>query len=460
MKIGMKRGISINMVCCMGNDIWGMIPEGLISSFDFLEDQQVYIIQNFKVVNAPNQFRPVANRYAIEFSASTAVEKVENISAIPEYNFTFIHESEIPTNIHNRLVLFDTIGYVEEYRQPRVHSTKWKELILKITKDFSVLVLVWGEWKALMDAIVAENGDNPFILIVTSVFVREFNGKPALSTSSATQFYANPKIPQIAEFKERDTDDTLPTPVYTDPSDITSSNLVTLEQLNAALTVTENQDKYFIVSCRTEALKDGWCYTGCESCSKKVDDKVPDYFCCKIVRTNTTARYRIQLEVFDDTNKSDLVLLDNLGESILGLPAERLYQINGNDRVNPPILITNLVGKEMKVQVQVKAYNIRTGRNEFTITQIIDAPKAIHPSTSPEHMTAFGESPKSPKSCVSTLQSATPKSLNVVAQSAVKFKAKAINFDEDIEDVFTDEVPLATMRKKLKRRRCQISNDE
>ncbi|CAN1837322.1 hypothetical protein LINPERHAP1_LOCUS35058 [Linum perenne] len=100
---------------------------------------------------------------------------------------------------------------------------------MKISKDFSILVLVWGEWISLMDEIVAANRDNPFTLIVTSVFVREFNGKLALSTSSATGFFANPKIPQIVEFQNRDTDSNLPTPIYYDSSDITKSQLVTLD---------------------------------------------------------------------------------------------------------------------------------------------------------------------------------------------------------------------------------------
>ncbi|CAN1188396.1 Proline transporter 2 [Linum perenne] len=233
-----------------GKDIWGQIPEVLISKFqNLLEDQKVYTIQNFKVMNAPSQFHPISNRYVIEFTASTTVEEVDNMSAIPEYKFVFIRESEIPTNLHNRLLLF---------------------------------------------------------------------GKLVLSTSSAIGFYANPKIPQIIEFQNRDTDSNLTTPIYYDPSDITKSPLVTLEQLNAALTETQNQ----------------------------------------------------------------------------------------------------------------------------------------------EHVTTLGVSPKSPKSCVSALHSATPQSSKQAANSKDKFKVAAIQFNEDDQDELSDDVPLATMRKRLKRRRCQISDDE
>ncbi|CAN1783275.1 hypothetical protein LINPERHAP1_LOCUS16228, partial [Linum perenne] len=86
-----------------GKDIWGQIPEDLISKFQsLLEDRKVYTILNFKVVNAPKQFRNISN-------TSTTVEEVANMSAIPEYKFTFIRESEIPSNKHNRLSLFAII---------------------------------------------------------------------------------------------------------------------------------------------------------------------------------------------------------------------------------------------------------------------------------------------------------------------------------------------------------------
>ncbi|CAN1331526.1 Proline transporter 2 [Linum perenne] len=77
-----------------------------------------------------------------------------------------------------------------------------------------------------------------------------------------------------------------------------------------------------------------------------------------------------------------------------------------------------------------------------------------------EHVTTLGVSPKSPKSCVSALHSATPQSSKQAANSKDKFKVAAIQFNEDDQDELSDDVPLATMRKRLKRRRCQISDDE
>ncbi|CAN1188397.1 Proline transporter 2 [Linum perenne] len=85
---------------------------------------------------------------------------------------------------------------------------------------------------------------------------------------------------------------------------------------------------------------------------------------------------------------------------------------------------------------------------------------ALTETQNQEHVTTLGVSPKSPKSCVSALHSATPQSSKQAANSKDKFKVAAIQFNEDDQDELSDDVPLATMRKRLKRRRCQISDDE
>ncbi|CAN1823230.1 Proline transporter 2 [Linum perenne] len=68
--------------------------------------------------------------------------------------------------------------------------------------------------------------------------------------------------------------------------------------------------------------------------------------------------------------------------------------------------------------------------------------------------------PEIAKELCSALHSATPQSSKQVANSKDKFKVVAIQFNEDDQDELSDDVPLATMRKRLKRRRCQISDDE
>ncbi|CAN1221179.1 hypothetical protein LINGRAPRIM_LOCUS194 [Linum grandiflorum] len=235
----------------------------------------------------------------------------------------------------------------------------------------------------VMDQIYEECGDKPLVLTITSVFVRVFDGKLCLSTSGATQLLPNLQIHQVVEFIKRINESELVVtrPIYSDPSDLANSAEVTLEALNSAILDVQNKHKYFIVKCTIKCIKDGWCYTGCQLCSKKVEDGVPDYICCNILRTETAKRFRIQMEVADGTSEANLVVLDNLGQVLLGTTATSLFELSDSDSRNPPSVLTKMVDTAIEVQVQVNEYNIQTIRHEFTVTKIIASPSVVTPST-------------------------------------------------------------------------------
>ncbi|CAN1240787.1 hypothetical protein LINPERPRIM_LOCUS4672 [Linum perenne] len=89
-----------------GHEIWAQIPNTLIPKFNnLLEDQKVYTIQNFKVIPAPNDYRPIANNFVIQFSPSTTVEETTDISSIPQYSFSFITEAEVISKCGDRKLL-------------------------------------------------------------------------------------------------------------------------------------------------------------------------------------------------------------------------------------------------------------------------------------------------------------------------------------------------------------------
>ncbi|CAN0871679.1 hypothetical protein LINGRAHAP2_LOCUS9911, partial [Linum grandiflorum] len=283
-------------------------------------------------------------------------------------------------------------------------------------------------------------------------------------------------------------------PIYSDPSDLANSAEVTLEALNSAILDVQNKHKYFIVKCTIKCIKDGWCYTGCQLCSKKVEDGVPDYICCNILRTETAKRFRIQMEVADGTSKANLVVLDNLGQVLLGTTATSLFELSDSDSRNPPSVLTKMVDTAIEVQVQVNEYNIQTVRHEFTVTKIIaspslekvsesvgggnessqqsfdscvteqqssslkataasatsttfctvELPSVVTPTTPKEKIPAFGEGNES-----SILQSTT-----AAASSTTKKEINVVKLKQDLEqEILDDNVPLSTMKKDLKRKK-------
>ncbi|CAN1187391.1 hypothetical protein LINPERHAP2_LOCUS38704, partial [Linum perenne] len=90
---------------------------------------------------------------------------------------------------------------------------------------------------------------------------------------------------------------------------------------------------------------------------------------------------------------------------------------------------------------------------------------SITDAANKEHVEHLGVSPPSsysPKSCVSKLGATSPKSSMVIEKTDKRFNGTALTYNDEMEDDFSDDASLATMRKKLKmkKRKFQISDDE
>ncbi|CAN0847354.1 hypothetical protein LINGRAHAP2_LOCUS35013 [Linum grandiflorum] len=230
------------------------------------------------------------------------------------------------------------------------------------------------------------------------------------------------------------------------------------------------QRKYFLVDCTIQAIQNGWCYTGCEACTKKIEAGLPEYDCCKSRQTKTSQRYRIQLEVYDETGGADLVLLDKLSESLLGTTAQTLYQQNGNDSSTPPQMISKLASKTIKVQVQVNEYNMKTGRNEFTVTKIIEPPtdkkttakvSKKNPTTSEKKSLTYATILQEPEP---VSQKTTTNLQDQINDATVPITTLMTN--ETINNELSDDnVPIASLKKKgkkrkLRKRKHQVSDED
>ncbi|CAN1341002.1 hypothetical protein LINPERPRIM_LOCUS39035 [Linum perenne] len=114
--------------------------------------------------------------------------------------------------------------------------------------------------------------ENPTVLL----------GNPVLYASSATQLCRNLQIPEVLHFFNWYASE-VTAPVLINPSDITKTPVVTIEEMNALIKESNNQNNYYIVECTIKGVKNGWCYFGCSNCPKKVEEGVDEYFCCRSV---------------------------------------------------------------------------------------------------------------------------------------------------------------------------------
>ncbi|CAN1164776.1 hypothetical protein LINPERHAP2_LOCUS25769 [Linum perenne] len=196
-----------------GDDIWAEIPVSLLDIFTHLMvEQKSYTIHQFNVIAAPEEYRPTSNKFVIQFHALTTVEEIPDIPSIPYYKFTFIQETELSAGCETEnptVLLGDVLCTLSELYQ-----------------NFQVELCLWNRFAAMMDEVLAAKGDKPLVLIATSVYIRLRNVQHSYAETFKFQKYASE----------------VTTPVLNDPSDITKTLVVTIEEMNALIKESNNQE--------------------------------------------------------------------------------------------------------------------------------------------------------------------------------------------------------------------------
>ncbi|CAN1136499.1 hypothetical protein LINPERPRIM_LOCUS21132 [Linum perenne] len=276
-----------------------------------VQKQKIYIMEKFKVMPATGGFRPVQNKLIIQFTSSTTVREIPEMRSIPNYKFSFATEAYVFSNIDESKQLTDAMGAVvhkedTRVRQFRTKTTTVKNIKLQFTDGYVIIVTLWGPLATEMDKISDVAGDKITILIVSSVWVKNFNGFVYLSTTGASKLYGTKKYPAILK----------------------NVDAVTIEQLALLTSDNANKDKVFMVQCIVTGVNYGWSYNGCanDMCLRKIEDVMENYVCGfydhKMLKT--VARYRVSMNVFDSTGTAEFILLDKEGVKYYGIKAEDL----------------------------------------------------------------------------------------------------------------------------------------
>ncbi|CAN1129379.1 hypothetical protein LINPERPRIM_LOCUS17400, partial [Linum perenne] len=199
--------------------------------------------------------------------------------SIPNYKFSFATEAYVFSNIDESKQLTDAMGVVVHMEDTRVRrfgtkSTIGKNIKLQFTDGYVITVTLWGPLAIEMDKISDVAGDKITILIVSSVWVKNFNGFVHLSTTSASKLYADLDIPEVQPLKA-----VYGTKKY--PAISENVDVVTIEQLALLKSDNANKDKVFMVQFIVTGVNYGWSYNGCanDMCLRKIEDVMENYVC-------------------------------------------------------------------------------------------------------------------------------------------------------------------------------------
>ncbi|CAN1181429.1 Replication protein A 70 kDa DNA-binding subunit C [Linum perenne] len=426
---------------------------------------------------APSQYKPLCNEFVIQFTSNTTVEEVDDVPCIPRFNFTFIEETGMEAKLNKRVDLTDVIGHLVEHTKISIFKCGFrtslkKDLHLKLSGGCSVRVTLWERAASQMEDILKSVGEEGIILIVSSTYLC---GKSVedmyFSSSSATKLYANLDIPEVSNFTIRnypiDSSNAITPSILVEIINIIRSPSITIQQMNDLQLDDNNKDKYYTIQCKVRDIREGWCYVGCINCPRKVKEGQDEYYCwsCEKTFTKTCLRFRVRLQVEDNTADSELIIFDYEGQRFFKTDADNLYATSGETRQTPPNFVMQLIGQEMKFQIKFPSY-LTIPLTEYPVYRILGVMEAVPPTA---------DAGKEEKYISGSSSSQSPTSSLTVTETPVGVPAGNLNLADTINlggedspihqavNVITDDMPPTNAKEATRKRRkiiIQTSDSE
>ncbi|KAM6563241.1 hypothetical protein CsatB_023239 [Cannabis sativa] len=318
------------------NVMHATIRKIFVSKFkNLLSEGSLYSVKNFKVIPSTGEYRPVSTAYKIIFHRNTLVMKLEEGSIkIPTHGFQFISQNLIDSRVNDHTILSDVVGCLCGVGD------------LEIVSGVTLKITLWGKLAEMFDTNVYKKDEGPFIVIVTSTTIKQFQGEKSFSSTSATQLYINLEIDYVASLIERFST------VVNGVQDIGSSNVNKIS-LEEEMCINRMSIK--------ELLEAEW------------DDKLKEYkvtIKAKIIGIDTIfGWYKIHIKVKDKSGETTFVLFNVIAEKLLDTSVKKLLPTNNND---VPDVIQALRGKDFVYKLRLNDYNLRDGYENFTVSKIFE----------------------------------------------------------------------------------------
>nr|POE93535.1 replication factor a protein 1 [Quercus suber] len=308
--------------------------------YDILHEGSVYYVSSpCKVQLAKKQFSNLNNDYELTFEKDTAIEKAEDMDGVPQVRFNFTTLADLQTVEKDATI--DCIGVLSEVGEVSeiVGKTSAKpyskrELTLVDNTGYNVRLTVWGKiaqsFEVQTEAVVAFKG----------VKVSDFGGR-SLSLLSSGSMSVNPDIDEAYKLKG-----------WYDGSGRTEqfqTHQNTMSAVGAAgggkdpiKTIAAIRDEnigmgdeaeWFSIKATIIFVKqENIAYPACLSpeCNKKVVEINPgEWRCEKCDKTwdRPDYRYILSINVSDHTGQIWLSCFNEVGEKIMGRPANDLMQL-------------------------------------------------------------------------------------------------------------------------------------
>ncbi|GKA08652.1 hypothetical protein Tco_0687983 [Tanacetum coccineum] len=311
-------GSSANKTIMQGNVMHCTAKGNIVHNFLRLKEGSIYLVKNFTVVPNKDGFRVIrfAN-FMLEFDGESTVRKsFLKSGGFTRYPFQLVEIDELePTN---NKYLIDVVGYmtnVGRITQTRTCS-KTLDFYMASSSGQQIRVTLWGGLgNMLIENRTRHVGLYP--VVITSMSVKLYNNRLYLSSTSSTLIVDDEKIHLLTWLKTDDSGVELTKEILS--ADNTTPKAGTLENLLLWARNRKYDSATFLCEVKIDKVrtKKGWNYPSCGG------DK------CKKGNLDRMDRYRLELEISNETAEVVVVMSDETARVLLKCSASSILDYEG-----------------------------------------------------------------------------------------------------------------------------------
>ncbi|XP_027118698.2 replication protein A 70 kDa DNA-binding subunit B-like [Coffea arabica] len=189
------------------NHMVAIVPKNLVQRFrPQLLEGDVYILEKFRVTPRKQSWNVVHNEHNIYFTYTTLVKKLGGrMSSIKFHKFEFIDFNDLSSRCQVFTFLSDVVGRLSKvgpiYEVSKSNGTvKKRDIAITNKSGESINVTLWGTTSNQFNDETILVSDQPLVLVISSVTVKQFRGSYYLSSTTATRVYMNLNISEVADY--------------------------------------------------------------------------------------------------------------------------------------------------------------------------------------------------------------------------------------------------------------------
>ncbi|XP_013639694.1 uncharacterized protein LOC106362507 [Brassica napus] len=323
-----------------------------------------------KVSASGGKYRPTPLSYKITFTSDTLIGRSVFEDDDPYLNF--VSYEDIGGQGSDANVLIDIIGEVfnlDGIQIVQVHGKDRKRVHFRLrdTNGHDVRCCLWGKYAEQFEPFIEDNNVETLLCLIRFAKISFYQGDIQITNAfDASLVILNPTMKEAIEFREK------------------------LLQVNRPLAImgtkSDNQVQSCKIICSIESVDTdwGWFYFGCCGCNKRVSrirrnelaqNEKPLWYCekCHSNVTKVEPKYKLHLNVKDDSGSCKLMMLDTITSAIVGCEAVQIWDGSYDEIEDPeviPMPLESLVGKSFSFGISITSGNLDNGSNTFYVSEV------------------------------------------------------------------------------------------